>query len=464
MVFSSLTFLFAFIPLCMILYFPIRNRYWRNGCLLVMSLLFYSWGEPIHLLLMMLATVVAYVGGLLMDRFRKKSICILTVVLLILNLVIFKYLNFLGENLNRLPGIQYTLPKIALPIGISFYTFQILSYVIDLQRGKVQVQKNFFHLALYVSFFPQLIAGPIVRYETIQEQILYRKETLDDVTAGLKRFIWGLVKKVLLANQIAMIAEIIYAGSTKVYGTAMYWVAALAYTLQIYYDFSGYSDMAIGLGRIFGFRFLENFEYPYKAVSITEFWKRWHISLSSWFRDYVYIPLGGNRTTTGKWIRNILIVWCLTGFWHGAQWNFLFWGFYYAVILLAEKLILHHLLEKMPRILRWCYTMLIVMIGWILFSHNSIGEILRCLKLMFMIRPTDWVSVVAINSDFLRCMLFMPLGIILMFPYPKLLGKIREKQSDVGLVLNHLMYLLLLGVCIIFLLSSTYNPFIYFRF
>lgn len=296
MVFSSITFVYAFFPLVAVAYYLSKNRVYRNVVLLLASLLFYSWGEPRFLLLMLAATLAAYCGGLLMERStaHKRLILIVTVVLLVGNLFVFKYLNFFSENLSALFGWR-ALPKLTLPIGISFYTFQILSYVIDLYRGEIRVQRNYFYLLLYVSFFPQLIAGPIVRYETVEQEILERRESIDDVAAGLRRFILGLAKKVILANNIARIAETIYAGDSAVYGTALYWLAAVAYALQIYFDFSGYSDMAIGLGRMFGFHFLENFDHPYTALSITDFWRRWHISLSTWFRDYVYIPLGGNR-------------------------------------------------------------------------------------------------------------------------------------------------------------------------
>ena len=317
MVFSSITFVYAFFPLVAVAYYLSKNRVYRNVVLLLASLLFYSWGEPRFLLLMLAATLAAYCGGLLMERStaHKRLILIVTVVLLVGNLFVFKYLNFFSENLSALFGWR-ALPKLTLPIGISFYTFQILSYVIDLYRGEIRVQRNYFYLLLYVSFFPQLIAGPIVRYETVEQEILERRESIDDVAAGLRRFILGLAKKVILANNIARIAETIYAGDSAVYGTALYWLAAVAYALQIYFDFSGYSDMAIGLGRMFGFHFLENFDHPYTALSITDFWRRWHISLSTWFRDYVYIPLGGNRVKKSRWIRNILVVWALTGFWH----------------------------------------------------------------------------------------------------------------------------------------------------
>lgn len=359
MVFSSLSFLYFFFPLVFLAYFVINNRTWRNSVLLAASLLFYSWGEPKFVLMMLLSALVAYVGGLLMEKYRgqakdkaEKTAYIATVVFLVAALFIFKYFNFTLDNICALFGVSNNFARIVLPIGISFYTFQILSYVIDLHRGQIGVQRNFADLLLYVCFFPQLIAGPIVRYQTIEREIRGRQESLDDVITGLKRFIIGLAKKVIIANIVALAASTIYEGNAEVYGSLMYWVAALAYTLQIYFDFSGYSDMAIGLGRIFGFHFLENFDYPYISRSITEFWRRWHISLSSWFRDYIYIPLGGNRVSVGRHIFNILVVWTITGFWHGAEWNFVLWGLYYAALLLIEKYLLKNALEKVPGLLR----------------------------------------------------------------------------------------------------------------
>ena len=353
MVFSSQTFLFFFLPLaglCVL----IRSKPVQNAMLLIASLIFYAWGEPKMVVLMVLVTLVAYGSGFAIVHFEarpraKKAALIAAIVVILGNLVVFKYLNFLFRTFSFL-GL--TDPGIALPIGISFYTFQILSYVIDLYRGKIALQRNFFYLLMYVSFFPQLIAGPIVRYETVEQEIRERQVTMDDLAQGFRRFVVGLAKKLLLANQVAQVATIVYSGNPANYGSLMYWLAAIAYTLQIYFDFSGYSDMAIGLGRMFGFHFLENFNYPYISLSVTEFWRRWHISLSTWFRDYVYIPLGGNRVSRGKWVRNILVVWGLTGLWHGADWNFLLWGLYYGVLLLIEKLWLGKYLERLPKALR----------------------------------------------------------------------------------------------------------------
>ena len=467
MVFSSSPFLYAFLSATLIGYFLIPNRVWRNSILLAASLAFYAWGEPRLVTLMLLAVLVAYVGGLLIEHFRNKGrpdlqkvTFLITTILLTGNLFFFKYLNFTVDNLNRL-GLGIVIPAIALPIGISFYTFQILSYVIDLHWGRVKVQRNPFYLALYLSFFPQLIAGPIVRYQTVEEEIRHRRENLDEMVTGAKRFIVGLAKKVLLANNVAAVAELIYAGDKAVYGTAMYWLAAVAYTLQIYFDFSGYSDMAIGLGRIFGFHFLENFNYPYIARSITDFWRRWHISLSTWFRDYIYIPLGGNRVSKGRWIVNLLIVWALTGFWHGAQWNFIFWGLYYGVLLLAEKLFLQKLLDRLPALFQWLYTMVIVIVGWVFFNLTDFSQMLGALQWMFTPHATVWLKVFTTNTDILFALLWIPLGLLFMLPVGK---KLKLGDSLPAEVLSMAVHGVLLLLSIIFILSSSYNPFIYFRF
>lgn len=470
MIFSSLTFLYFFLPVTVVLYFLCKKRVYRNLILLIMSLLFYAWGEPRYILLLLLATLEAYMGGVLIDHAGKagklrvqKATLIIAITLLVLNLVIFKYLNFFCDNLSSLIPQLGTIPAIVLPIGISFYTFQTLSYVIDLYRGKVAVQKNFCYLLLYVSFFPQLIAGPIVRYDTVESEICRRHETWDDVAIGLKRFIIGLSKKVLLANTVARTAEIIYAGSPDIYGTAAYWVASLAYTLQIYFDFSGYSDMAIGLGRIFGFHFLENFDYPYISRSITEFWRRWHISLSTWFRDYIYIPLGGNRVSKPRWILNILLVWALTGFWHGANWNFIFWGLYYALLLLLEKLFLGKYLKQFPAILQWLYTFFFVNLGWVLFNLTDFSQLHLALQSMFVYRPTDWLGIVSDNSDILSSVIFLLPAFVLSFPVLKRpLEHIPE--HPIGAAVVNVFDFALLLICITCLISASYNPFIYFRF
>lgn len=466
MVFSSITFVYAFFPLVAVAYYLSKNRVYRNVVLLLASLLFYSWGEPRFLLLMLAATLAAYCGGLLMERStaHKRLILIVTVVLLVGNLFVFKYLNFFSENLSALFGWR-ALPKLTLPIGISFYTFQILSYVIDLYRGEIRVQRNYFYLLLYVSFFPQLIAGPIVRYETVEQEILERRESIDDVAAGLRRFILGLAKKVILANNIARIAETIYAGDSAVYGTALYWLAAVAYALQIYFDFSGYSDMAIGLGRIFSFRYLENFDYPYISASITEFWRRWHMSLGSWFRDYVYIPLGGNRVSKTKWLRNILVVWLLTGLWHGAAWNFVLWGLFFAVFLTAEKLWYGRALAK-TRIFKHIYVLLLVVVSFVLFDANSVGEAAAAIGGLFGAAGVSAVDPISLYYLRSFAVVFL-IGIVGATPLPKRaverLGSTRAGAMAVD-VLEPLVLVSVLAVSTGYLVDGSFNPFLYFRF
>ena len=468
MVFSSLSFVYIFFPLVFIAYFIIRNRTWRNLVLLLSSLFFYSWGEPKFVLQMVAASLVAYLGGRLMDSFRgqgreksEKTAYIVTVILLVANLFVFKYLNFVGDNVCALLGISRKFADIVLPIGISFYTFQILSYVIDLHRNKITVQKNPFDLMLYVCLFPQLIAGPIVRYQTVEDEIRNRRENLDDVYEGVKRFILGLSKKVLLANNIALLAEAVYGGDAAIYGAGMYWLAALAYTMQIYFDFSGYSDMAIGLGRIFGFHFLENFDYPYVSRSITEFWRRWHISLSSWFRDYIYIPLGGNRVSPARQAFNIMVVWMLTGFWHGAEWNFVLWGLYYGLLLLLEKYVLKNLLDKLPGFLRWIYTMFFVVIGWVIFYFTDFAQLAQAFRTLFSFSGASWQEIVAADFSILNSLVYLPLCILFSFP---VIRKLPKKDGLVWHVLSCGIYFALALICIIYIISSQYNPFIYFRF
>ncbi len=468
MVFSELTFLCFFFPLIVISYFVFRNRVYRNCLLLAFSLLFYAWGEPKYIVLMLTVAVVAYVGGLAMERFHHKkaarrAVFILTVVLIAANLLIFKYTNFFADNLGALLGFELNVPQILLPIGISFYTFQILSYVIDLYLGNIGLQKNFFYLLLYLSFFPQLIAGPIVRYSTVEDEIRTRQESWEDAAAGLRRFAVGLAKKVILANQVAPIAEMVYAGDPAAYGTVMYWAAALAYTLQLYFDFSAYSDMAIGMGRLFGFHFLENFDYPYIATSITGFWRRWHISLSTWFRDYIYIPLGGNRVTIPRNVFNLSVVWALTGFWHGASWNFILWGVYYGVLLIAEKFVLGKYLQKLPKLLGWLYQFIIVNIGWVIFDLTDFSQLGLALRTMLRYVPTQWDLVFSANTDILLGLIYLPLAFVCAFPVLPWAKKKLGEGTLSQLVQNSLC-LFLLALSLMFIVSSEYNPFIYFRF
>ena len=472
MLFSSLTFLFIILPLICMLYFLIKNRMYKNTILLIFSLVFYAWGEPKYIFLMIATILIAYIFGRLINHFEikknkkaKKISFITSIILIIGSLVFFKYTNFIIGNINSLFKVNIGVKNIILPIGISFYTFQILSYVIDLYRKKIKVQKNILNLALYVALFPQLIAGPIVRYETVEDELQNRKESFENFSDGLKRFIMGLGKKVIISNNVAILADFVFDNAltySNEMGSAIIWLGAIAYTLQIYFDFSGYSDMAIGLGRMFGFHFLENFNYPYISKSITDFWRRWHISLSSWFRDYIYIPLGGNRVKKIRHIFNIFVVWALTGLWHGAAWNFILWGVYFGIILVVEKFLLSKLLNKLPKIIQWIYALLFIIIGWIIFRANSLSDIWFFITKLFNFSGTDFISLLSINN-FSLSIIYMIIGIIFMFPiYPKIKEKFENKTWFQWIEIMFCIGLLL--VCILYLTSSSYNPFIYFRF
>ncbi len=469
MLFSSTTFIFMFLTLLLILYFPIKNIKYRNIILLIFSLIFYSWGEPKYIFLMLLTVLIAYIFGLLIDKYRKdkkksKLFLVISIILILLNLFIFKYLDFSIGIINSIFKTNIGLTKLVLPIGISFYTFQILSYVIDLYWGKVGVQKNYFRLLLYVSFFPQLIAGPIVRYETVEKEISDRKTTLDGFISGFKRFIWGLAKKVIVANNVAIFCDYVYNNYSS-YGSNILWVAAVCYTLQIYFDFSGYSDMAIGLGKMFGFNFLENFNYPYIATSINDFWRRWHISLSTFFRDYVYIPLGGNRVSKIKFIRNIFIVWLLTGIWHGASYNFILWGLYYAILLLIEKMVTGKYIEKLPKVLKILYSLFFITLGWVIFRVENINDLILVIKKMFSFNNTSFVTLFNNNAMLISTAPYIILGIFLSLPIDKWFKEKVDKSNSVILTLiEDLILGVLFGISIMFLVSNSYNPFIYFRF
>lgn len=468
MLFSSLTFLCIFLPLLFVIYFISSDKY-RNLILFVFSLVFYAWGEPKYIVLMLLSISVNYVLARLIDKYRKRkktsrSILLLATLFNISLLVIFKYFNFLIDNINALLNLNITIRDIALPIGISFYTFQILSYVIDVYRGEVKVQKNIISLGTYISLFPQLIAGPIVRYSTIEKQLTHRTVTFDKFTKGVKRFIVGLGKKVIIANNMAMIADTIFdSSSVSEYSWIIILVSLLAYTFQIYFDFSGYSDMAIGLGHMFGFDFEENFNYPYASFSITDFWRRWHISLSSWFRDYVYIPLGGNRCKKPRWIFNLFLVWLLTGLWHGASWNFVLWGLYYFVILLVEKLFLHKLLDKLPKFIRYIYAFVLINIGWLIFRIEDINTLLTLFKNLFTLKRGDFYLDLAHNYYLLNYVPYFIFAIIGSFPVVKWFNQ-KMKNELVKTCLSNILLLAILGLSIIFLINNSYNPFIYFRF
>lgn len=467
MLFSSLTFIAFFLPIVLFLYY-LADRRFKNIILCLASLVFYAWGEPKHIILMLVSILVNYLLALWMSSKRKAKRKILLILAIIFNvglLGFFKYFNFGVSILELATGANFNLPVIGLPIGISFYTFQILSYVIDVYKKKIRAQRNVVKLATYISLFPQLIAGPIVQYSDIEDQLDERHESVDLLIAGIKRFILGLAKKVIIANNVAYIADTIYAQPLTEVSTAGLWLAAIAYALQIYFDFSGYSDMAIGLGKMFGFRFLENFNYPYIATSIQDFWRRWHISLSTWFRDYIYIPLGGNRVSKIKWIRNILIVWTLTGLWHGANWNFIIWGLFYGVLLLLERTVLKKLLEAAPHLLKHVYTAIIVLIGWTIFRVEDLNMLSGTLGKMFGIGGSFKISSIFYSDFTLICSLpFIVLGVIFMTPLLKKVFLKLEKRYAIFIPIKYLLYLAIFGLSIVLLIGNSYNPFIYFRF
>ncbi len=439
--------------------YPVRT--YKNLVLLTFSILFYTWGEPAFVLIMILSIIVNYSFGRLIDKFRNKEKLFLwlSVAFNLGILFVFKYLCFTLNNIGWLINKDFSSIKIALPIGISFFTFQAMSYVIDVYKKKVEVQKNLFNLGLYISFFPQLIAGPIVRYETIAKEIENRNENYDDFGEGTVRFIQGLAKKVIIANNVALVADAAFETPTNELSTAFAWLGAIAYTLQIYFDFSGYSDMAIGLGRMFGFHFLENFNYPYLASSITDFWRRWHISLSSWFRDYVYFPLGGSRVDSkARHIFNLFIVWLLTGIWHGANWTFISWGLFYFVLLVIEK---QTGLDKKKTWWGHIYTMFFVILAWVLFRANSISFASQYIKAMF------GISVSSLYSEQIELHLYdswkyIVLGLIFIFPFNSI-EKLKNGKMWQQLTYSSLLLLLFL-LTITFIVCDSYNPFIYFNF
>ncbi|WP_304340534.1 MBOAT family O-acyltransferase [Metaclostridioides mangenotii] len=471
MIFSSLIFLFSFLPIVFILYYLVSDKL-KNFVLLLASLFFYAWGEPKYIFLMLGSIAANYIFGLKVssnNKKEKKLWLIISVIFNIFLLVIFKYTNFFVDNINTLFNANISIPTIALPLGISFFTFQTMSYVIDVYRKDGDVQRNIFDLALYISLFPQLVAGPIVRYQTVDEQINKRTYSSDKFAVGVNRFICGLAKKVILSNQLGMVADGVFATNIANLSIAESWLGIICYSLQIYFDFSGYSDMAIGLGKMFGFDFLENFNYPYISQSVSEFWRRWHISLGSWFRDYVYIPLGGSRVSKFNLYKNLFIVWFLTGFWHGASWNFIVWGLYYGILIALEKSFLEKLLYKLPKMLRHIYLLFIVIIGWVFFRANDIGQALEFIQVMFGINANPIV-----NANFKIYLIdyyyIVLAAIVLSTPILKttksLLLKINKDilHSNVAYLLHGFLLTSYMLVVIIMLCSSSYNPFLYFRF
>ncbi len=466
MVFSSLTFLLLFLPILYLLLFLSRSPRWRNGVLIAASLFFYGWGEPVWILAMLFSTAVNYVCALAIDATERKGLrrlcLVLGVIASVAFLFYFKYAAFLLNTVLSFTGLSWRMDAPQLPIGISFYTFQILTYTVDVYRRKAPVLKNPLRLLLYISCFPQLIAGPIVQYGDIADQLEVRTITVPDFAEGMQRFVKGLAKKVLLANLCgAALEELPLAGTGAALSVGGAWLAGLLYTLQIYYDFSAYSDMAIGLGRTLGFRYKENFLFPYGSRSITEFWRRWHVSLGSFFRDYVYIPLGGNRRGTARTIFNMLVVWALTGLWHGASWNFVLWGAYYGVLLILERFVLAKALEKIPKLLRWLMTFVIVLIGWIIFYYTDFAAVGQHLLALIGIGGAGWIDAQTI-AVVRKYTVFPLLCLALSLPWVPALGKaLPEKLRD---FLQPAVTVILFAVSVLFLVGQSYNPFIYFRF
>ena len=479
MVFSSLLFLFRFLPAVILAYYLVPTRL-RNGVLFIGSLVFYGWGEPVYITLLLFSTLVDFFHGQLVEHFQKQGrirrarMAVASSVIINLGLLcFFKYTDFLIRSTNEILGTQLPLLGLALPVGISFYTFQTMSYTIDVYRGEAKAQKDLIAFGAYVSMFPQLIAGPIVRYHTIARELSARQESLSWFSLGVRRFCIGLGKKVLIANQAgALFSEIsgMFADDRSI---LLVWLGIFAFGMQIYFDFSGYSDMAVGLGAMFGFHFPENFRYPYTASSITEFWRRWHISLGTWFREYVYIPLGGNRRGVRVQVRNILIVWLLTGIWHGAGFNFLLWGLYFGVLLLAEKLFLKGILERLPRAAGIFYAQVLVILGWVLFAFEDMGQIGVWLSQMAGFYRTAAGSFLPLATDrtvylFLSNLLLLGASVLGATRLPALGAgfamKLLEKKKGAREVLELSFCLLLLLFSTAFLVNAGYNPFLYFRF
>lgn len=461
MVFSSLLFLFIFLPVFLTVYF-ILPKSLRNLILFLASLMFYAWGEPVYVSIMIFSTVLDYTCGRIIDRFREhKLIPKLGLGLSLIGnlgmLGFFKYADFFISNTNALLGTHWDLLRIALPIGISFYTFQTMSYTIDLYRGKIQVQKNIIAFGAYVAMFPQLIAGPIVTYATVEKELNHREVTFEDFGLGAIRFIEGLGKKVLIANNIGLLWDQILNTPINNLSIIGAWLGAISFGLQLYFDFSGYSDMAIGLGRMLGFRFPENFNYPYIAKSVSDFWRRWHMTLTGWFREYVYIPLGGNRVSKPRFYLNILIVWFLTGFWHGAGWNFILWGLFFAVLMIIERSFLLKYLERLPSFISRFYLLFVVTISWVLFAHDSLDQAISYLKVMFGIGTNSFIntpSLYAITNFYVLIII----GIVFATP---LMNNLKARLNE---WVVFAFYVVTLFLSTAYLVDATFNPFLYFRF
>lgn len=467
MLFSSVSFLYYFLPITLILYFVSKDKY-KNIILLLASLFFYFYGEPKYTVLMLISAFSAYIHGILIEKFREKGYSKLFLVSgLVVSLgilIVFKYMDFIIKNINYISNSNIKLLRLVLPIGISFYTFQGLSYIVDVYKKDAKVCRSFVDFATYVCLFPQLIAGPIVRYTTIEDELKNRTHSFDKFAYGVNRFVVGLAKKVILANNLGMLVDIMTKSNEK--SVLSYWMVAIFFSLQIYYDFSGYSDMAIGLGRMFGFDFLENFNYPFISKSIKEFWRRWHISLSSFFRDYVYIPLGGNRVSRGRWIFNLLIVWSLTGLWHGDSWNFILWGLYFALLLIIENLFLQNILSKLPALIQHIYAKFFIIISFVIFNNENIKDLWSSLYNMFNFRELD------LYNDFSTYYLksYTVLLIVSVIGATPILKNIIQKINKnvtgqkVISIINPILNIVLLVVVTAYLIDGSFNPFLYFRF
>ena len=462
MVFSSSIFLFGFLPITFLFYFVVfrKSRLWQNILLLAVSLFFYAWGEPLFVLILLLSITFSWLCGVMIDKTRgkyDKFWLIIGIIFSILILFTFKYLNFFADSISQLLHISSIIPTIALPIGISFFTFQAMSYIIDVYREKKPSQKNPLFVGLYIAFFPQLIAGPIVRYETIADQIQNRQESYELFANGVFRFVFGLGKKVVLANSFAIIADSAFGMTSPTFSIA--WIGAIAYSLQILFDFSGYSDMAIGLGKMFGFQFEENFNRPYLASSVSDFWRRWHISMGTWFRDYVYFPLGGSRVKKPRMIFNLFVVWLLTGLWHGADWTFIFWGLFYFIFISVEKLTN---IEKrgLHKVFGHIYTLFLVLIGWVLFRSDSISYALTYLKSMFFVSGEGASTALIYLKE--NWIIFL-VGVLACLPLDIWFGKL-IKNNNVKLIIKSVFVVIVFIVSVTYVVKGTYNPFIYFNF
>lgn len=467
MVFSSLTFLYFFLPLSLGAYFLTPNKY-KNFILLVTGLLFYSWGEPIYVIVMILSSAIDYTCGRFIDKFDDKqkvrtALLLTSVVMNLALLSVFKYSSFFIQNINNLLGTQITDLKLPLPIGISFYTFQSMSYTIDLYRRKIKVQKNLVSFMAFVTMFPQIVAGPIVTYDEISDRLDDRKITIDDVSDGIGIFVCGLGKKVLLANNIGLLWSEVKAMDYSVISTATAWLGIIAFAFQIYFDFSGYSDMAIGLGKMLGFDFPKNFDYPYMSTSISEFWRRWHITLGAWFREYVYIPLGGNRKGISRTIINLVITWALTGFWHGASWNFLLWGAYFGVLIILERFVYGKFLAKLPKILGVIYTFVLVLFGWVLFETETLADAFEYFKVMFGASRSFY----DVKTTYLLVTYGFVLGVCVVGStriIRKTIDFIEKVSTKLKFVCQPFIQIVILLLSTAYLVNESYNPFLYFRF